>query len=82
MTTKKCSSGKFLGDPWIRRIIGGVHPGNPDNEAIAYFKSRLRRGLWRSMSATHRRQVECEIKRITAERFRLYFEAECGSPQE
>ena len=70
MSKKAC--GKFHGNVMIERIVGRLHVGESDDEAIKYVKSRLAKGAWDSLSPADQQSFECEVKRAHAANMGLY----------
>ncbi len=71
MAKKRC--GTFHDNPIIRQIVARLHVGSSEDEAVAYAKSRLKKGFWEAnMTEKQRRDFVCEVKRAHAENFALY----------
>jgi hypothetical protein len=69
---RPCSSGKYRGNPLLARIVGDLHVGTPDTEAIERVRSRLRAGAWAAMTAQQQRWFKCEVLRVHHDNLSLY----------
>lgn len=69
---KRCSSGEFKNHPIIRQIVARTHVGTPDDEVVAYARSRLAKGAWEKLSDKDRKAFTCEVKRVHEANRKLY----------
>ncbi len=46
----------------IRRIVGRCHVGDSHEEALRYFKTRLRRGVWEKLTDEEREDLTREVR--------------------
>jgi hypothetical protein len=69
------SSSKF---PRIADIVVRLPVGTPEEEVVAYVKSRLKKGFWATMSEEDQCAFVCEIKRAYAENLQLHSDVTRG----
>jgi hypothetical protein len=69
---KRCPTGKFKGNPIIRQIVGRMHVGTPDDEVVAYARTRLAKGAWEALPEKDRKAFTCEVKRAHEVNRKLY----------